>query len=131
MLELFPSLSPILFHACPSLTVSLSPQSLSPQERAAYKEHISNVSIHVALLCWHPGSLGVGWGCQGLRTGLEALGSWDWAGSVLGEVWMCPSSGGLSPQQLSSGIFFWAGHREGAELEPSRALFCSHRNARA
>lgn len=105
MLELFPAPSPILFHACPSLTVSLSPQSLSPQERAAYKEHISNVSIHVAPLWWHPRSLGVGWGCQGLETGLENLGAWAWAGSVPGEVWMChtpesPSSGGLSPFSL-------------------------------
>lgn len=69
MLEPFPAPSPIPFHARPSLTVSLSPQSLSPQERAAYKEHISNVSIHVALLgSWESGS------------GMGNLGSWDWAG---------------------------------------------------
>lgn len=122
MLRAFPCSIP---HPVPSLTVSLSPQSLSPQERAAYKEHISNVSIHVALLWWHPGALGVGWGCQG--TGLETLGVWDWAGSVLGEVWMChtpesPSGGGLSPRQLSSGIF--SGLDTGKELKWSPEGFC-------
>lgn len=51
-MEPFPAPSPFC-----SLTVSLSPQSLSPQERAAYKEHISNVSILGALLCWDPRGL--------------------------------------------------------------------------
>lgn len=74
----FPAPSPVQFRARPALTVSLSPQSLSPQERAAYKEHISNVSVHGALLCWILGGW-VGWGCQN-------LGAWG-AGSLLGELW--------------------------------------------